>query len=60
MAIDRKLLDILACPRCRGTLTLAPDKKALHCTRCQLAYPVRDNIPILLIEEARSLESEKK
>lgn len=60
MAIDRKLLDILACPRCKGTLTLAPDKKALHCNRCQLAYPVRDNIPILLIEEAKPLEPRKK
>lgn len=60
MAIERKLLDILACPRCKGTLTLAPDKKALHCAHCQLAYPVRDNIPILLIEEAMPLEPEKK
>lgn len=60
MAIDRKLLDILACPRCKGGLRLVADKKALHCPRCHLAFPIRDNIPILLVEEAQPMEPEAK
>jgi uncharacterized protein len=51
--IDDWLLEILACPKCRAELR--PDDAAdeLVCTSCGLAYPVRDNIPVLLIDEAR-------
>ncbi|HKW76070.1 MAG TPA: Trm112 family protein [Terriglobales bacterium] len=51
----RKLLDILACPvpECRKPLTLAADEKSLQCTGCRRIYPVKDEIPILLEEEAR-------
>ena len=53
MNIDDWLLDILACPKCHGSLR--PDEAAgeLVCTGCGLAYPVRDDIPVLLVEEAR-------
>ena len=50
----KKLLDILVCPvpECRKPLTLAADEQALKCTGCGRVYPVRDGIPILLIEQA--------
>ena len=53
MNIDDWLLEILACPECRASLR--PDEAAgeLVCTGCGLAYPVRDDIPVLLVEEAR-------
>lgn len=53
MNIDDWLLEILACPKCRSSLR--PDEAAseLVCTGCGLAYPVRDDIPVLLIDEAR-------
>jgi len=50
----KKLLDILVCPlpECRKPLTLAADEKSLKCTGCGRVYPVRDGIPILLIDQA--------
>ena len=56
MSIDQKLLDILACPKCKGNLTLAEDNKGLVCAECKLLYEIRDDIPILLIEEAKSID----
>jgi uncharacterized protein len=53
--LDPKLLEILVCPKCRGELILSEDPPALTCERCRLVYPIRDGIPILLIEEAQSL-----
>jgi len=50
--IDRELLAILACPVCRGPLTLNEERAVLKCGQCHRAYPIRDNIPILLEEEA--------
>lgn len=54
--MNSRLLDILVCPVCKGTLT--HDKKAqeLVCSTDKLAYPIRDGIPIMWIEEARDLE----
>jgi uncharacterized protein len=54
MKLDPELLEILACPACRSELR--PDEVAgeLVCTGCGLAYPVRDDIPVLLVEEART------
>ncbi len=51
MNIDRMLLDIIVCPDCREKL--APVGEELVCTGCGLAYPVRDDIPVLLVDEAR-------
>ncbi len=46
------LLEILACPICHGDLKLTEDEKFLKCEKCRKLYPIRDGIPILLVEEA--------
>ncbi len=53
MAIRRELLDILACPQDKSPVRLTPDGAGLACDVCRMIYPVRDDIPIMLIEEAR-------
>jgi len=55
MALDKELLEILACPKCKGELDYKEEEEALECTACRLRYPVRDDIPIMLIDEAESL-----
>jgi uncharacterized protein YbaR (Trm112 family) len=54
--VDPKLLEILVCPRCKGALVERKDPPELVCERCRLRYEVRDEIPILLIDEARPLD----
>ncbi len=56
MNIDDWLLEILACPNCRSPLRADSEASELVCTNaeCGLAYPVRDDIPVLLVDEARS------
>jgi uncharacterized protein YbaR (Trm112 family) len=51
--IDDWLLEILACPKCRSQLRADEAASELVCTGCGLAYPVRDDIPVLLVDEAR-------
>jgi len=51
--IDDWLLEILACPQCRAGLRADESANELVCTGCGLAYPVRDDIPVLLVDEAR-------
>lgn len=59
MAFDKKLLDILACPVCKGKL-LHQDKQArLICKFDRLVYPIRENIPVLLESEAKHVSSEE-
>jgi uncharacterized protein YbaR (Trm112 family) len=53
MKLDPALLEILACPSCHATLRVDDAASELVCTGCGLAYPVRDDIPVLLIDEAR-------
>lgn len=53
--MDKKLLDILTCPVCRGELIYKKDQKELICKFDRLAYPVRDDIPVMLEEEARRI-----
>ncbi|HET6282840.1 MAG TPA: Trm112 family protein [Polyangia bacterium] len=55
MPLNKELIDILACPKCKGPLTLRPDESAFECPRCQLAYAVTDDIPNFIIEEAQPL-----
>jgi uncharacterized protein len=55
MALNRELVDILACPKCKGGLTLRPDESAFECAACKLVYLVVDDIPNFLIEEAQPL-----
>ncbi|MFZ0889098.1 MAG: Trm112 family protein [Candidatus Binataceae bacterium] len=56
MALSQELLDILACPKCKGDLKLADKQDGLVCQACKLVYPIRDDIPIMLIEEAQPLK----
>ncbi|MDX6200112.1 MAG: uncharacterized protein QOJ79_3263 [Actinomycetota bacterium] len=53
MKLDPALLDILACPDCKAPLRVDEGASELVCTGCGLAYPVRDDIPVLLVDEAR-------
>lgn len=53
MAIGKELLEILACPQCKGDVQLTAQQDGLRCERCKLTYPIRDDIPIMLIDEAQ-------
>jgi uncharacterized protein len=57
--LDNDLLSILACPKCKGDLTLAGDEKGLICESCRIVYPVRDGVPVMLIEEAYPMRADK-
>jgi uncharacterized protein len=54
--MDTKLLDILACPLCKGPLQYSKPNQVLVCRADRLAYPIREGIPVMLEEEARVLE----
>lgn len=58
--MDKKLLDILVCPICKGPLIFNKEKMELICKADRLAYPVRDDIPVMLEEEARRLEADEE
>ena len=58
MALSRELLAILACPGCKGEVMLLEDGSGLVCPACRLKYPVRDDIPVMLVDEAEKI-SEK-
>ena len=55
--IDKELLDILACPRCKQDVKLENEK--IICTKCGLRYPIKDGIPVMLIDEAEKPGREK-
>jgi uncharacterized protein len=52
MPISKELLAILVCPLCRKPVNLLPDESGLKCEMCKRIYPVRDDIPVMLPEEA--------
>ena len=52
MPVDKELLEILVCPSCRGEIEYRPEPEQIVCLKCGLRYPVRDDIPVMLIEEA--------
>ncbi|WP_456325633.1 Trm112 family protein [Desulfonauticus submarinus] len=56
MAINKELLDILACPKCKNELKLTQKENGLICEKCKKVYPIKEDIPILLIEEAIDLD----
>ncbi len=56
MPVSQELLDILACPKCKGDLRLTDAKDGLVCEACKLVYPIKEDIPIMLIEEAQPLK----
>lgn len=58
--LDQKLLAILVCPLCKGALRYIPENNELVCRADALAYPIRDDIPVMLQEEARTLTLEER
>lgn len=54
--LDDKLLEILACPKCKGDLEYDRQNEKLICHKCKLAYRIEDDIPVMLIEEAEKIE----
>ncbi|MGI2260314.1 Trm112 family protein [Shewanella sp. GXUN23E] len=59
MAFDKKLLEIVACPVCKGKLEYLKDKQLLVCKADKLAYPIEDGIPVLLENRAGEYQSEE-
>lgn len=55
MAIDQELLNILACPKCKGEVKLTEEGDGLVCEACKLKYPIKDDIPVMLIDEAEKI-----
>lgn len=55
MTISKELLDILACPQCKGEVHMKEDGSGIVCQSCRLLYPIRDEIPVMLIDEAESI-----
>ena len=59
MALSEELLNILACPKCKGDIYINDTNDGLICDNCKLLYEIRDNIPIMLINEAKNIDSLK-
>ena len=58
MTLNQELLDILACPKCKEAVTYREATAEIVCSACRLSYPVRDEIPVMLIDEATPLADE--
>lgn len=56
MAIDSALLSILVCPECKGSVALDEPRGGIVCENCGIIFPVKDGIPVMLIDEARKLD----
>ena len=56
MSLNKALLDILVCPQCKGELQLEDNENGLRCDACRLLYAIRDDIPIMLVEEAQPID----
>jgi uncharacterized protein YbaR (Trm112 family) len=54
MALDKELLEILACPKCKGDLDYKESEQVLECPKCRLRYSIKDDIPNMLIDQAES------
>lgn len=59
MALNKELLKILACPKCKGEVLPVDREEGLECAKCAVVYPVREEIPIMLIDEAIALDKWK-
>ena len=55
MAISNELLEILVCPKCKGEIRLNESGDGLICDKCKLLYEIKDDIPIMLVDEARPI-----
>ena len=53
MAVSKELLDILVCPICKAPVKMTNDQQGLKCGTCQRVYPIRNDIPVMLVDEAR-------
>jgi hypothetical protein len=53
MPISPELLEILVCPLCKEPVSLTPDSNGLKCSKCKRVYPIRDDIPVMLVDEAK-------
>lgn len=53
MAISKELLEILVCPLCKAMVEMKPNGSGLKCVQCHRVYPIRDDIPVMLVEEAK-------
>ena len=53
MAISKELLEILVCPVCKAEVEMKPDQSGLKCVECHRVYPIRDDIPVMLVDEAK-------
>jgi hypothetical protein len=53
MALSEKLLELLVCPEDKTPVKLTPDRQGLKCPTCRRVYPVRDDIPVMLVDEAK-------
>ena len=60
MSLDPKLLEILVCPECHLRVQLLEDGSGLRCQQCRRVYPVVDDIPVMLVEEARTEDSARE
>jgi len=58
--LDKKLLEILACPKCKGELEYRSKEQKLLCWSCKLGYRIEDDIPVMLIDEAELLKGNNK
>lgn len=58
--MDKKLLDILVCPVCKGPLVYKKEAQELVCKACRLAYQIQDDIPVMLETEARQLDANEE
>ena len=56
MSFNKELLEILACPQCKGELTLTSEEDGLICQVCKLKYPIRDDVPVMLSDEAEPIK----
>ncbi len=56
--VSKELLEIIACPKCKGPLTFNETKNSLRCQKCKLRYPITDGIPELLMEKAEPVQEE--
>lgn len=56
MSVQPELLEILVCPKCKGEIHLNQSEDGLVCEHCRLQYEIRDDIPIMLIDEAQSID----
>lgn len=55
MTLSKQLLEVLACPKCKGEVRYEEEHQELVCDVCLLAFPVRDQIPVMLVDEARKI-----